>query len=164
MKKGCIVAVVVTVVLIVGVLVAVTQWYIPKIRREANDAFRHNAITEIERLTDDTVWISKHQASIPEVKWDGPRWFTQNLIEMTNREWIVYQAACRKSDWQVDDLFIGKGSDGKWYYTTYHFCVQMLELEGDGPSPDLPAFISEYSLQEFSGTADEDLKRTWPDR
>ena len=166
MKKGYIIWLVVAAtiaVLIVGPFVALTQWYVPKVRREASVQFQRDAILEVIRLTANTGWIEEKLASIPEIKWDDDHWFSQNLILMQNRDWIVYEAECTKSNWRVNDIFIGKGSDGRWYYTTYHFCVRMLELECSGPSPDLSSFIDKYSLREFNGDSSADLPSTWPE-
>ena len=132
------------------------------VREEANREFRRNAVAEVTRLTADKGWIQDRIASMPEVKVSDNRWFSTNLIIMVNHEWIACQAACTKSNWKLDDLFIGKASDGKWYYTTYHFCIEMSWLQGNGPSEGLSAFIKEYALVEYSGDANAELMPTWP--
>jgi hypothetical protein len=78
----------------------------------------------------------------------------------------------------VRDICLAKGSDGRWYYTTCHFCVGMIALmmmqeevaqpyfPNPQQPPDLTFFISRYHLREFDGVSDECLKetKTFPDR
>jgi len=165
-KRGCVVgcaaAAAAVILMVCGALVTLTQWYFPNIRREAIAVFQRDAIAEVTRLTQDTKWIEERLAPIAEVTWNSA-WFSQDMIIMTNCEWIVCQAGCRKSNWKIDDIFIGRASDGKWYYTTYHFCTQMSWLEGNGPSKSLASFAKDYSLREFSGDLTATLSPTWPE-
>jgi hypothetical protein len=59
----------------------------------------------------------------------------------------------------VHDIFIAKGSDGKWYYTDFHFCVRMMVLN-DQPA-SLAEFKHRYFLAEFDGVSDAALERSW---
>ena len=86
---------------------------------------------------------------------------------MTNGEWIAYTNICRKQDFKIQDLFIGRASDGKWYYSTYHFCIDMvvLRMREDMLEPrpgSVKQFADEYYLKEFDGRSDECLRKTWP--
>ena len=94
------------------------------------------------------------------------------MILMRSGEWLVYKSHCNKAPpHNVMDIFLAKGSDGKWYYTTCHFCLGMLalrmmqeELDDERPS-DLAFFAKRYHLREFDGRSDECLKetKTFPD-
>ena len=93
-------------------------------------------------------------------------WLTDKLILMKSGEWLVYKSHCSKEEPHiVRDIFLAKGSDGKWYYSTFHFCVGMcvLRMEETQP-PNLSAFVHEYNLREFDGHSDESLRLTksWP--
>ena len=79
-----------------------------------------------------------------------------------NGDWIIYASRCHKQDPRVYDIFIGRASDGKWYYSSYHFCIGMFVLAFDGQPCDLPAFIKQYHLREFDGESDDALQKTWP--
>jgi hypothetical protein len=81
---------------------------------------------------------------------------------MTNGEWMAYRNVCAKEEDRIADLVIGRGSDGKWYYSTFHFCIGMLNLRTMEQPESLPRFQTEYFLQEFDGHSDECLKKTWP--
>jgi hypothetical protein len=93
-------------------------------------------------------------------------WLSPHLILMENGEWIAYASMCSKEDGRIHDIFIGRGSDGKWYYSTYHFCRQMIVLmmhSGmEGQRETLKGFAQMYHLREFDGRSDECLGKTWP--
>lgn len=89
------------------------------------------------------------------------------MILMQSGEWLVYKSHCNKRPpHYVSDIFLAKGSNGKWFYSTYHFCVGMLVLrmDQDIQPPSLDYFVTEYDLREFDGKSDECLKatRAWP--
>ena len=86
---------------------------------------------------------------------------TDHLILLSNGEWIVYDAICFKEDRRIHDIFIGRASDGRWYYSTYHFCIGMWDVQSAGQYPDLASFIEYYPLVEFDGKSDECLELTW---
>ena len=95
-------------------------------------------------------------------------WLTDSMILMESGERLVYRSHCRKqAPRNVSDIFLAAGSDGKWYYTTCHFCVGMVALlmMQDEQPPDLAFFVERYHLQEFDGTSDDCLQetKTFPD-
>ena len=83
-----------------------------------------------------------------------------------SREEIIPQARI------LDGFCIGngsyccfRGSDGKWYYSTYHFCVEMIVLRDMLDQPEnLAKFRNECALREFDGHSDACLETTWPSR
>ena len=92
-------------------------------------------------------------------------WLSDKIILTGSGEWLVYRSHCSKArPHNVKDIFLAKGSDGKWYYSTFHFCVGMVVLRGEPQPPDLKMFVHEYNLREFDGQSDECLKETksWP--
>lgn len=52
---------------------------------------------------------------------------------MTNDEYLAYGFRHGFNSGLVDHLFLAHGSDGRWYYSTYHFCNSMAGARFDGP-------------------------------
>ncbi|HMJ64280.1 MAG TPA: hypothetical protein VK615_02925 [Candidatus Binatia bacterium] len=67
-----------------------------------------------------------------------------------------------KEDRKIDDIFIARGSDGKWYYSTYHFCINMIALRIDPQQENLTQFTQTYFLRTFNEGTDDCLEKTWP--
>ncbi len=91
-------------------------------------------------------------------------WGHEHVIPMANGEYLVYAFWHGFNNGAVDHLFLAHGTDGKWYYSTYHFCSQMVGLAGDDPAGSISEFAKTYSLREFDGKSDECLKHTWPSK
>lgn len=89
-------------------------------------------------------------------------WAHDHVILMTNGQYLVYAFWHGSNSGVVDHLFLAHGTDGKWYYSTYHFCNRMAGISGDDPAGSIGEFARTYSLREFDGTSDECLKHTWP--
>ena len=98
----------------------------------------------------------------PETELQGTEWWNDTFIRFYDGSWIVYRAKCQKVDPKIFDLFIGRASDGSWYYSTYHFCIRMLALQDHDQMDSLQYFISEYALERFDGASDQALLPTWP--
>lgn len=98
----------------------------------------------------------------PDTELEGGKWWNEDFIRFYDGSWIAYRAQCHKVDPKVYDLFIGRGSDGTWYYSTHHFCIGMLALQDHDQMDNLQDFISEYSLESFDGSSDQALLSTWP--
>ena len=85
---------------------------------------------------------------------------------MTNGEWIAYANVCWKEDSHIHDLFLGRASDGKWYYSTFHFCIGMLVLKmgmiEEGEHGSVSKFAEKCYLRTFDGHSDECMQMTWP--
>jgi len=87
------------------------------------------------------------------------QWKTADTIVCSDSSWLAYRAQCHKVDPNVHDIFIAKASDSTWYYSDYHFCIDMLMLEDQPRS--LEDFKHRYFLVEFDGTSDKALDPTW---
>lgn len=123
-------------------------------------------IAEISARVADPAWANREMADL---KTKGTAdssgsdgWLSERLILMRNGDWLAYANICRKEDSRIHDLFLARGSDGQWYYSTYHFCKRMLVLRVQDQSEDLPAFAKAYYLRPFDGHSDECLLKTWP--
>jgi len=163
-KKGCFVAFGVTAgVIAVAVMILVVT--LPRYRDSVRNQWKVDTIAAINRLASDTNSVA---AAITSLAAQTPKggtddgWISDHLILMANGDWIVYDNICTKSDWRIADIFIGHASDGKWYYSTFHFCIGAIVLRLQGRPADLATFVKEYYLSEFTGQATEILGVTWP--
>jgi hypothetical protein len=148
-----------------GVLIAAAILAgVGRVRMSRMDELRRNWKNQTEaavaKLSVDTNWLSGQLASTS--GFEGA-WFTEHLLAMRNGEWMVYGAECQKANRDIKDIFIGRGSDGKWYYTTFHFCVHMQVLTIEPQPDDLASFVRQYAVREFDGRSDEALQTTWPE-
>lgn len=133
-----------------------------KERREWKGA----AIEKIQKRVDDPAWLDKELATVKatheQERYLTRNWLSDDILLFENGEWIAYASHCAKEDARIFDIFIGCGSDGRWYYSTYHFCAGMVVLRMEGRPQSLVSFIQDCSLREFDGHSDECLKQTWP--
>jgi hypothetical protein len=91
-----------------------------------------------------------------------PQWTGERVLLMTNDEYLVYASRHGFDNGFVDHLFLARGSDGRWYYSTYHFCNHLTMLLSDPPPSSIAEFASRYAAREFDGKSDECLQHTWP--
>jgi hypothetical protein len=124
------------------------------------------AVAEITRRVVDTNWLAAEVATVKSQAAKEPAesgsWFSDHLILMKNGEWLVCASKCAKEDSRIHDIFLGRGSDGRWYYSTFHFCIGMLTLRMDEQPESLSDFVKAYFLREFDGQSDDCLRKTWP--
>jgi hypothetical protein len=90
------------------------------------------------------------------------RWTGDHVLLMTNGEFIIYAYRHGANDGFPDHLFLGHCSDGRWLYSTFHFCNYMNMVSGEDAPGSIVAFAKTYSARDFDGKSDECLKRTWP--
>src|SRR5258706_6449409 len=96
--------------------------------------WKDHAITLIQQRAADPAWIATQTARLHARTATRPfaNWIGDEILLMKNGDWIICQNICRKQAPHIEDLFIGLGSDGRWYYSTFHFCVNMNVLAGEG--------------------------------
>jgi len=134
-----------------------------RLHAKARKQWKAAAISQIDQKVHDTRWLESELLELKKQSVaDSERWVSENMILATNGDWIVCASKCSKEDWKIHDIFIGRASDGKWYYSTYHFCVGKMVLKMETQPASLKDFVQSYSLREFDGQSDECLKRTWP--
>jgi hypothetical protein len=163
-KNSTVVAIVALAVAAIVAASPIMRWRRMAYRR----LWKDQAVERIAGLSQDTAWIQK-QIHAMENKQGGlgrqaPEyyWMREDIIVMADKSWIVYRAVASKQDKRIDDIFIGRASNGKWYFTTFHFCRGMITLrQAFGQAPDLAAFIRAYSLEEFDGRSDKALTNNW---
>lgn len=87
-------------------------------------------------------------------------WAGDNVLLMTNGEYILYAFRHGFNDGFVNHLLLGHTSDGRWLYSTYHFHAP---IEGAGIAPaSINDFMQLYSAKQFDGKSDVCLQKTWP--
>jgi hypothetical protein len=94
---------------------------------------------------------------------DYQKWTDERILLMTNDEFLVYASRHGFNNGSVDHLFLARGSNGRWYYSTYHFCNSMAMLISDDTPGSIAEFCSRYAAREFDGKSDVCLERTWPE-
>lgn len=151
-------------VLVAVTVIAIALRYAPS--ASARRAWKDNAIREISTRLADPTWpgheLTHLKAKGTNDPGDSDTWLSERLIVMQNGEWLAYANTCQKQDSRIRDLFLGRGSDGRWYYSTYHFCVGMIVLRMEEQPHDLAEFSKTYHLRGFDGHSDECLQKTWP--
>lgn len=129
--------------------------------------FKERAIAQIERRWNDKAWLEAETPRLRTKAWPGEgAWYSDELILLKNGEWIICQSVCPKEQNTTarKDLFIGRGSDGKWYYSSFHFCVGKCVLAMESWQPaSLNEFVVGYWLEPFDGKSDDCFKPTWTD-
>jgi hypothetical protein len=91
-------------------------------------------------------------------------WAGDHVLLMTNDEFLVYGSRHGFNSGFVDHLFLAHGSDGRWYYSTYHFCNSMAGARFDDPPGSIAEFASRYAARDFDGKSDVCLQHTWPEK
>lgn len=95
----------------------------------------------------------------PKMNWG---WAHDHVLLMTNGDFLIYAFRHGFNSGTVDHLFVAHGSDGRWWYSTYHFCNHMVGVRSDDPPGSIAEFAKRYSVREFDGKSDECLRKTWP--
>jgi len=129
-------------------------------------AWKNEAIISLIKRMDDPAWLNNERNRLQSIASkdtdESSGWLSSHLILMKNGDWLNFESISHKENPRIYDFFIAKGSDGHWYYSTYHFCKDNVALKMDDQSGSLPEFVKNYSLQSFDGKSDDCLKKTWP--
>ena len=89
-----------------------------------------------------------------------PHWISEQVLLMTNGQYLIYAYRHGTHSGFPPHLFLARGSDDRWYYSSYHFCRNMTMLSGDDQPGSITEFASLYGAKEFDGKSDECLKQT----
>lgn len=146
----------------------VTQTFI--LRSASPLAFRRqwasDAIDTINRRAGETGWLKgeseKLRTTATSQRYDGS-WVGDELLVMKNGQWLICQNVCTKEQHTPvrRDIFIGRGSNGRWYYSTFHFCVGKCVLQMEQQPESLSQFVEGYWLVPFDGKPEHCLEETW---
>lgn len=164
MKKPL--AITIVSVLLLAVISAVVFLRPPSLQSNARRAWKEKSIADIAVRIAAPSWptneFARLKAQSTNESSEDTSWFSDHIIVTRKGEWLAYANLCQKQDRCIPDLFLARGSDGRWYYSTYHFCIGMLVLRVDEQPEDLTAFAKTYFLQSFDGQSDDCLQKTWP--
>lgn len=164
MKKPLVIVIVS--VLLLAVIGAVAFLRPPSLKSSARRAWKEKSIADIAARVADPLWRTNEFARLKPQSTNEPSddasWLSDRIILTRKGEWLAYANSCQKQDGRIPDIFLARGSDGHWYYSTYHFCVGMIVLRMEEQPEDLAAFAKTYFLQGFDGQSDDCLQKTWP--
>jgi hypothetical protein len=139
-----------------------------RLRAPERKQWKETSLTEIAERAKDFRGVSNELARLrSEMATDVETgWIGTNLLVMTNGEWLLYQNKCAKEPGHIHDLFLAQGSDGKWYFSTFHFCISMITLHGrmygEEDHGSIAEFVRTYAVRPFDGKSDDCLEKTWP--
>lgn len=142
-------------------------WSVTRYKHErARAAWKTPALERLAGLTLTNVDIGRELETLKAGRGAGAHqeWAGDRVLLMTNDEYLVYAFRHGFDNGFVDHLFLAQGSDGRWYYSTYHFCSSMAGVRFDDPPGSIAAFASRYAAREFDGKSDVCLQHTWPEK
>jgi hypothetical protein len=136
------------------------------LRSAARKAWAAKAIHAVERRANDASWLGNESARLQAAaatRLSDGAWAGPEMLIAANGDWMVCQSVCAKDEAPAvrKDLFVGRGSDGKWYYSTFHFCKNKMVLSIESQPPDLAHLVRGYWLQPFDGSPANCLAETW---
>ncbi len=130
--------------------------------------WKEQAIADVMERSGDRQMITNEIAILHAEAADNSAdgWIGTNVLLMTNGEYFVYSHVDSKEGHVIADLFLARGSNGKWYFSTLHFCINMItlrgEILGESKNGSIAEFVSAYAVREFDGESNECLQKTWP--
>lgn len=107
-------------------------------------------------ISDEMQRLKDGASDIKNKKWAG-----ESVLLMKNGEYLIYGFRHGFNNGAVDHLFLARGSDGKWLYSTYHFCNHMNMVAADTPPESIADFAKRYYAVEFDGQSNVCLRTTW---
>ena len=135
----------------------------------ARKAWRDQAMASIAQKAGDPAWVKaeieriRGQTSYSEyLGTDEPAWMSRDMMLLSDGSWLVHANICSKEDPKVRDLYLARGSDGRWYFSTMHFCVGMLVAHAQGQPSSIQDFMDAYYVRTFDGTPNNCLEKTLP--
>jgi hypothetical protein len=115
-------------------------------------------------ITNEEIRLEIEKLSVGPDDRNNARWAGEHVLVMTNGDYIMFVSRHGRNNGFVDHLFLGHASDGRWLYSTYHFCNSMAAILGEHPPGSIDEFERRFSVREFDGKSDECLRRTWPQK
>jgi hypothetical protein len=144
---------------------ALAWWWIPVMKhRHARTVWKTQTLSRLASLSITNEEIRQELETLKA----GPSpnrvcsWAHDHVLLMTNGANLIYASWHGFNNGLVNHLFLAHSSDGRWLYSTYHFCNDMVAVMSDEPPGSIAEFEKRYSAREFDGKSDECLKKTWP--
>ena len=142
-------------------------WLVTRFKHQrSRAAWKTTTLERLAGLSLTNADISTELETLTASRGAGERqeWTSERVLVMTNDEFLVYASRHGFNNGFVDHLFLAHGSDGRWYYSTYHFCNSMAGARFDEPPGSIAEFTRTYSVREFDGKSDVCLQHTWPEK
>jgi hypothetical protein len=160
MRKNTKACVVLVLLLLVGVVLGL-RWLLSSQRLRRN--WKDQAVIEVSRIATNRSWVNERTAAIQKQALAGSQgtWLGDSIVVMRDGEWIIFRNECGHRHQLLGDIFIGKASNGRWYYSSFHFCCEMVVPKMDEQPTDLSSFITKHFLREFDGKSDDAIQQTW---
>ncbi len=127
-----------------------------KVKGAAAEKFKEEAVQKIGDCLKDKNWIAEQKAAIKKKNADNEgskAFFTDSLILFANGDWLAYAANSESDDMVVGDVLVGKGSDGKTYFSSYQFKKGLSVLVFMGQPASLKTFVKDYELKPLKAAA-----------
>ena len=152
-------------VLVAAALIVLTARSRDRLTGTARRQWRNQAVASVGTRLADGPWLAAEVAQLQATAASSRNglggWAGDHLLVMRNGDWVVCENICSKENPRIHDLFIGRGSDGRWYYSTFHFCIDHVVLANASQPDSLAQFADAYWLAPFDGRSDDCLKVTW---
>lgn len=136
---------------------------------KARKTWRDQAMASIAQKAGDPAWMKAETERIRSlapfhmiIGPNEPAWMSRDLMLLADGSWLVHANICSKEDPKVRDLYLARGSDGRWYFSTMHFCAGMLVANAQGQPSSIKDFMDAYYVRTFDGTPDDCLEATVP--
>lgn len=135
-------------------------------QQRARAAWKTTTLAQLGELSLTNKEFSQELEAFKETRGVGNHqgWIGERFLLMTNDEFLVYAWRHGFNIGSIDHLLLARGSNGRWYYSTYHFCNSMAGVISDDPPGSIADFSSRYSAREFDGNSDVCLEHTWPEK
>lgn len=132
-----------------------------RLRAQWKDA----ALPRLAALAADPKAIAKELEDMKEqnLRLGRTNWTGDRLLVMTNGEYLVFESRHGFNNGYINHLLLARGSNGKWLYSTFHFCNSMVMVTAHDPPGSIAEFSRKYFAREFDGKSDECLEKTWPE-
>ena len=146
------------------VLLFAGYWGVVKYRHQhARRIWKDETLTQLMQIGLTSEVVTNELQQIREKSASSPiGWSNEHVLLMTNGEFLVYAFYHGFNTGFIDHLFLAQGSDGHWYYSTYHFCHSLAGIIGDEAPGSLAEFARRYSVRQFDGKSEVCLQHTWP--
>ncbi len=164
------------IILVVGVVYA-TAWEIIKLSEQkkrtgwknAVCAYLSNVDLDAPDILQKLAEIQSERGGVPDSRWwswtdfspDRPAAPPDAVYAILLGDGSHILAASRHGH-ASHHLFIGRSSDGRWIYSSYHFCNSLIGLGFYDQPATLEEFCQTYAARVFDGRSDTCLEPTWP--
>jgi hypothetical protein len=149
-------------ILVLTCLACGVWWFARYQSEQARTHWKSEALERLTRLsiTNDVVRRELDELRMPKTKDIDFGWAHEHVLLMTNGESIIYEYRHGANMYFPPHLFLGHCSDGRWLYSSYHFCNSMNMVRFDDPPGSVAEFAKRYAARECDGKSDECLRMT----